>query len=123
MPSSAEPAHPEHTTMGPPGRILQFAQRTARTGRGRRTPQPPPSDEPATVTDTPQQRLAETAEAWFHARGKTLTDPDAADTYRATLDLVQLMHDGSLATGSIGQDEHQHLTGMIEGLRAAPDAL
>ncbi|MFG2540601.1 hypothetical protein ACGFU4_35725, partial [Streptomyces sp. NPDC048511] len=102
--------------------ILQFAQRTARTGRGRRTPQPPPSEEPAAV-DTPQQRLAETAEAWLRARGKTLTDPDAADTYRATLDLVQLMHDGSLATGSIGQDEHQHLTGMIEGLRAAPDAL
>ena len=121
MPSSAEPAHPEHTTMGPPGKILRFARAT-RTGAGRRTPQPPPSEEPA-VVDSPQQRLAETAEAWLLARGKTLTDPDVADTYRATLDLVQLMHDGSLATGSIGQDEHRHLAGMIDGLREAPDTL
>lgn len=122
MPSSAEPAHPDHTLTGPPGKILRFAQRTARTGAGRRTPQPQPSEEPA-VADTPQQRLAETAEAWFLARRSSLTDPDVADTYRATLDLVQLMHDGSLATGNIGQDEHRHLAGMIEGLRQAPDAL
>ncbi|MEU5490283.1 hypothetical protein AB0G98_21410 [Streptomyces sp. NPDC020196] len=123
MPSSAEPAHPEPVTPGPPGRILHFAQRTLRGGHGRRTPHPQPAEEPAVVADTPQQRLAETAEAWFLARGMTLTDPDVADTYRATLDLVRLMHEGSQANGIIGDDELRHLAGMIEGLRNAPDTL
>lgn len=123
MPSSAEPAHPEHATLGPPGKVLRFARTSAdRTGRRRRTPQPAPSEDPAAVS-TPQQRLAETAEAWFLARGSTLTDTDVADIYRATLDLVQLMHDGSLATGNIGPEEHRNLAGMIEGLRQAPDTL
>ncbi|MFF2731736.1 hypothetical protein ACFVS9_27995 [Streptomyces sp. NPDC058008] len=75
------------------------------------------------MADTPQQRLAETAEAWFLAQQMTLTDPAAADTYRATLDLTRLMLEGSLAEGLIGQDEFQHLTGMIEGLRNAPNSL
>lgn len=122
MPSSAEPAHPEHTITGPPGKILRFAQRTARTGAGRRTPRPPASEEPA-VADTPQQRLALTAEAWMRARGHTLTDERTAEVYRATLDLVSLMHDGSLATGLVGEGEHRHLAGMAEGLRGAPDSL
>ncbi|MFE1515810.1 hypothetical protein ACFW9I_03075 [[Kitasatospora] papulosa] len=75
------------------------------------------------MADTPQQRLAETAEAWFLARGMTLTDPDVADTYRATLDLVRLMHEGSHAQEAIGDDELRHLEGMVEGLRNAPDTL
>jgi hypothetical protein len=33
------------------------------------------------------------------------------------------MHDGSLAEGLVGEDEHRHLAGMVEGLRGAPDAL
>ena len=122
MPSAAEPAHPEHTAMGPPGKILRFAQRSTRTGAGRRTPQPQPSEEPAAAA-TPQQRLAETAEAWFLARQSTLTDPAVADTYRATLDLTRLMLEGSLAEGLVGEDEFQHLAGMVEGLRNAPDTL
>lgn len=121
MPSAAEPAHPEHATMGPPGKILRFG-RTARTGAGRRTPRPQPSEEPATA-DTAQQRLAETAEAWFLARGMTLTDPDVADTYRATLDLTRLMFEGSLAEGLVGEDEFHHLAAMVEGMRNAPDGL
>ena len=123
MPSSAEPAHPEPDLAGPPGKILHLASRTPRTGHGRRTPQPQASDETAAVADTPQQRLAETAEAWFLARGMTLTDPDAADTYRATLDLVRLMLEGSQAKRLIGDEEFRHLAGMVEGLRKAPDTL
>ncbi|MGW1814189.1 hypothetical protein ACWCQM_11585 [Streptomyces sp. NPDC002125] len=123
MPSAAEPAHPEPTMAGPPGKVLHFAQRTLRGGHGRRTPQPQPSEEPAAVPDTPQQRLAETAEAWFLAHQSTLTDPDVADTYRATLDLVRLMLEGSQAESLIGDEEFRHLAGMVEGLRNAPDTL
>ncbi|MEU5660037.1 hypothetical protein ABZ802_31130 [Streptomyces sp. NPDC047737] len=122
MPSAAEPAHPEHTTTGPPGKLLAFGGRATRTGAGRRTPQPRPSEEPATA-DSPQQRLAETAEAWFLARGGTLTDERTAKVYRDTLDLVRLMHDGSLAEGLVGDVEYEHLSGMVEGLRGAPDSL
>jgi hypothetical protein len=57
------------------------------------------------------------------ARGQSLTDQDVADTYRATLDLTCLMLEGSLATGMVGEEEHRHLAGMVEGLRNAPDAL
>lgn len=135
MPSSVEPAHAAgHHTTSPPGptpatpqgdtdsRVIPFGRRTTRTGRGRRTPQPAQPDR-VVAPDSPQQRLAETAEAWFLARGATLTDETTADTYRATLDLVQLMLDGSLAQDLVGEDEHRHLTGMMHGLRGAPDAL
>ncbi|MET9055278.1 hypothetical protein ABZW50_29435 [Streptomyces bacillaris] len=141
MRSAAEPAHtagppptggtPNHPTSphdhtapaaGDTSQVLPFTRRTPRTGRGRRTPQPA-QPERAVVADTPQQRLAETAEAWFLKRGGTLTDQTTADTYRATLDLVQLMLDGSLHKRIVGADEHQHLTGMMRGLRDAPDSL
>lgn len=135
MPSTAEPAPTTgHHTAGPPGptpgppsgdtgiRVIPFGRRSTRTGRGRRTPQPA-QPERAVAADTPQQRLAETAEAWFLKRGGTLTDQSTADTYRATLDLVQLMLDGSLHERIVGADEHRHLTGMMRGLRDAPDSL
>ncbi|MFD8469031.1 hypothetical protein ACFV10_28485 [Streptomyces cyaneofuscatus] len=134
MPSSAEPAPPtgiHHT--GPPGptttpsatggnRVIPFGRRTTRTGRGRRTPQPA-QPERVVAPGSPEQRLAETAEAWFLKRGTSLTDDTTADTYRATLDLVQLMLDGSLHEQIVGADEHRHLSGMVRGLRDAPDAL
>ncbi|WP_097865850.1 hypothetical protein [Streptomyces sp. rh34] len=135
MPSSVEPAPTTgHHTPGPPGpdttrppgdtsnRVIPFGRRTTRTGRGRRTPQPA-LPERVVAPDSPQQRLAETAEAWFLARGATLTDETTADTYRATLDLVQLMIDGSRAENLVGEDEHQTLTGMMRGLRDTPDVL
>ncbi|PVC80566.1 hypothetical protein DBP19_36120 [Streptomyces sp. CS090A] len=135
MPSSAEPAPPtgiHHT--GPPGptpavppaggasRVIPFGRRTTRTGQGRRTPQPTHLER-VVAPDSPEQRLAETAEAWFLKRGGTLTDEATADTYRATLDLVQLMLDGSLHEQIVGEAEHRHLSGMVRGLRDAPDAL
>lgn len=135
MPSSVEPAHPAgHHTTGPPGpipathpgdasnRVIPFGRRTTRTGRGRRTPQPA-QPERVVAPDSPEQRLAETAEAWFLARGATLTDETTAATYRATLDLVQLMLNGSLDQNLVGEDEHRHLTGMMHGLRDTPDTL
>lgn len=135
MPSSVEPARSAgHHTTGPPGptpatpgdgsnRVIPFGRRPTRTGRGRRTPQPAQPERVVAPADSPQQRLAETAEAWLLARGATLTDDTTADTYRATLDLVQLMLDGSLAKNLIGEDEYRHLTGMMRGLKDAPDCV
>ncbi|MEU1327163.1 hypothetical protein [Streptomyces microflavus] len=135
MPSSAEPVrHMGSDTTGPPGpspdtppastsnRVIPFGRRNTRTGQGRRTPQPA-QPERAVAPGSPEQQLAETAEAWFLKRGTSLTDETTAATYRATLDLVQLMLDGSLHEQIVGEDEHRHLTGMVRGLRDAPDAL
>ncbi|MFH8483653.1 hypothetical protein [Streptomyces sp. NPDC018055] len=140
--SAAEPAHPASTPpiggspdhapnphdpaasppADTPSRVVPFARRAPRTGRGRRTPQPAHTER-VVAPDSPQQRLAETAEAWFLKRGGTLTDETTAGTYRATIDLVQLMLDGSLHEQIIGEDEYQHLSGMMRGLRDAPDSL
>lgn len=134
MPSSVEPARSAgHHTTGPPGptpatsgdgsRVIPFGRRTARTGRGRRTPQPAQPERAAASTDSPQQRLALDVEAWFLAHRATLTDESAAHVYRTTIDFFQLMLDSSHAEQRLSTDEYQHLAGMMRVLRDAPDAL
>ncbi|MGO1025608.1 hypothetical protein ACTOXX_34095 [Streptomyces rubiginosohelvolus] len=134
MPSSVEPAHPVgHHTPGPPGpatpssgdgnRVIPFGRRTTRTGRGRRTPQPAQPERVVAPDDSPQQRLALDVEAWFIAHKATLTDETAAHVYRTTLDFLQLMLNSSHAEERLNPDEYQHLTGMMQVLRDAPDAL
>lgn len=133
MPSSVEPAHPVgHHTPGPPGsatpssgdgnRVIPFGRRATRTGRGRRTPQPA-QPERVVAPDSPQQRLALDVEAWFIAHKATLTDEAAAHVYRTTLDFLQVMLSSSHAEECLNADEYQHLTGMMQVLRDAPDAL
>ncbi|MFJ6238937.1 hypothetical protein ACIQH0_33200 [Streptomyces griseus] len=134
MPSPVEPARSAgHHPTGPPGptpatpadgpRVIPFGRRPARTGRGRRTPQPAQPERAAAPADSPQQRLALDVEAWFLAHQATLTDEHAARIYRATLDFFQLMLDSSHAEQRLNPDEYQHLTGMMRALRDAPDAL
>ncbi|MEV6146352.1 hypothetical protein [Streptomyces sp. NPDC051992] len=101
--------------------MIQFGRRTARSGRGRRTPQPAPS-EPAAAR-TPQQELAITLEAMFLHSDRTLSDEATADAYRITLDTVLLMLEGSRAERLMGEEEYRHLAGMIHGMRGAPEAL
>ncbi|MFD7855229.1 hypothetical protein ACFV6B_13215 [Streptomyces microflavus] len=139
--SAAEPAHPAstppiggspdhapgpHDPTGPaadtPSRVVPFARRTPRTGRGRRTPQPA-HPERAVAPDSPQQRLALDVEAWFRHHETTLTDEATAHAYRTTLDFVQLLLDSSHTEHRLNGDAHQHLTGMMRALRDAPDAL
>ncbi|WP_406516350.1 hypothetical protein OH809_45295 (plasmid) [Streptomyces sp. NBC_00873] len=121
MPSSAEPVQPTGAPTGPTARIFQLDRHDRRVGRQRsRRPAPPP---PLHTEPTPQQRLAETMEALFLARDRTLTDEPTAEAYRTTLDAVMLMLDGSLAEHLVGEEEHRHLTGMIQGMQAAPNEL
>ncbi|MDK0525049.1 hypothetical protein [Streptomyces sp. ML-6] len=117
MPSAADPVPP--VTSGSTGNIIRLDRRPSRGLRRRRTPPPPLLH----AEPTPQQLLAETMEAHFLARGSTLTDGPTADAYRTTLDAVQLMLDGSLAERLLGEDQHQHLSGMLLGMRDAPDEL
>ncbi|MEU9947027.1 hypothetical protein [Streptomyces sp. NPDC047939] len=71
----------------------------------------------------PEQLLAETLEALFVQRGHTLSDDETADIYRTTLDALQMMLDGSKATGKVGEEEHEFLSGMVQGMRGSPDQL
>ncbi|MEV6165774.1 hypothetical protein AB0L71_28445 [Streptomyces sp. NPDC052052] len=87
-------------------------------GRRRSAPVPEPAGPP-----TPQQQLAETMEAMFLARGRTLTDPQTADAYAITLEAVLLMLDGALAEGVVGEPAHESLRGMIGGMADSPNML
>ncbi|MER5277723.1 hypothetical protein ABT025_18465 [Streptomyces sp. NPDC002809] len=62
-------------------------------------------------------------EALFLKHGHTLSDDATADIYRTTLDALQMMLDGSKATGKVGEEEHRHLSGMVAGMRGSPDEL
>ncbi|MEE1812668.1 hypothetical protein [Streptomyces sp. BE133] len=124
MPSSAEPVHPTDGPPGPPGThgtVIRFDRRTARSGRGRRTPQPAPSEPAAALT--PQEELAITLEGVFQHHQRTLSDEATADAYRITLDTVLLMLEGSRAEHLVGEEEYRHLAGMIHGMQGAPEAL
>lgn len=113
MPSSAHPAPREPA--GPPGDVIPFSRSTRRSGR--RPPQPLHAE------PTPEQRLAETIEALFLRAGHTLSDDTTASIYRCSLDALQLMLDASRAREKVGEDEHRFLTGMVDGMRAAPGEL
>lgn len=127
---SADPAHSDDAPppAGPPGRVLPFTRNRGagpgagaeRPARSERAPQP---RRPGQVDASPQQRLAVDVEAHFLSRGMTLTDDRTADVYRAALDLVQIMLDGSYARGLVDDAAHQHLTGMNRGLRDSPNEL
>lgn len=123
MPSAAEPTHPGPADHPPTGahtdtNVIHLAKRGLRRGRRHPTPTAAP-DQPV----TPQQQLAETVEAAFLRRGRTLTDPATAEAYAITLQLVHLMHEGAMATSVITQGEHDALHGMISGMVDAPHEL
>lgn len=119
MPASAEPTHPREPS-GPPGDVIPIHRSPRRRkpavpdGRLHTGQRPEP---------TPEQLLAETIEALFLRAGHTLSDDETADIYRVSLDALQLMLDGSQATQKIGPEEHRHLSGMVAGMRAAPNEL
>lgn len=121
MPSSAEPLHPAGAP-GPTARIIHFDRRDRRVAR-QRTHLPAATPPPLHTEPTPQQRLAETMEALFLARGRTLSDEPTAEAYRVTLEAVLLMLDGSLAEHLVGEEEYRHLRGMLEGMIATPNEL
>lgn len=81
--------------------------------------QPGASSEP----DQSLAGLAVTVEAMFKARGRTLTDKAAAESYRITLDAVGLMLAGARAQGVLTEQAHTNLAGLLDGMRNAPELL
>lgn len=73
-----------------------------------------------TPEPSPEQLLAETVEAHFLARHRTLTDEPTAEAYLVTLSVILTMIDGALAQSILGDEQHQSLRGMVEGMTAAP---
>ena len=62
-------------------------------------------------------------QAAFTARGQTLADDSTAHTYRTTLEKVDQMLKGALATGVLTPEAHETLHGMIASAMQVPDLL
>ena len=65
--------------------------------------------------------LAERVQATVGAHGLSLSDPDTAVAFRATLDVIRLLHTGARETGVVDDGQHGILAGMVDGAYLAPD--
>ncbi|MFD8626642.1 hypothetical protein ACFV4E_22625 [Streptomyces hygroscopicus] len=93
-------------------------RRTARADR-----QEPPMgsrDEPA---DTPEARLAQTIQAMYLSRRRTLTDPETAEAYDIAIDAFTLIVNGAQARGGLRPEDHDLLQRMLDTARRAPTIL
>ncbi|GGU62040.1 hypothetical protein [Streptomyces lavendofoliae] len=118
--SAAEPTIPE-PAHGPIGSVIHLAQHpSAARSRvaARRT------DPPSTGYDvSPLQKLTETIQSIFRARGMTLADAATADAYEATLDVVELMMRSATARGHVAAEQYETLRQMLDEMRAVPEAV
>ncbi|MCA1223965.1 hypothetical protein [Streptomyces sp. 8L] len=129
MPLSA--AHTLPADDGPGGAdVIPFdrTSRTPRVPRQDRTDSDPQAGGDGLDGRDAQGRMAEAVQQMFLAHGRTLTDPDTAEVFILTLDIVASLHAGAAHEGVIDDDAHTILAGWIDGLRteghrAAPDGL
>lgn len=84
-------------------------------------PQPPHPERPGDLT--PQEKLAAMVERAFADHARTLTDPDTAEAFLITLGLMRKVLDGARAQDLIDEAAHRDLTGMLDGMQAAPGLL
>ncbi|MET7713745.1 hypothetical protein [Streptomyces sp. NPDC005407] len=113
--SAAEPVNNPRRGAVLFGAVIRMADhRAARRGRGGEHPVA------ASREPSPQQQLAETVQAMFLARGRSLTDQVVAESFGITMEAVLLMVDGALVEGVLGEEQHRTLRGMLEGMQAAP---
>ncbi|WP_448333530.1 hypothetical protein [Streptomyces sp. DSM 41534] len=113
---------PAGTTPAPPagdGVIHLGDHRTARADRQEPTVGGPHA-EPA---GTPEARLAQTIQAIYLSRRRTLTDPETAEAYDIAIDAVVLIVDGAHARGGLGPEEHDLLRRMLDTARRVPEIL
>lgn len=71
----------------------------------------------------PEVQLAETIQALYLHRRRTLTDPDTAEAYDIAIEAAILVVDGAQMHGHIDDDQHQVIAGMLQAARRAPHAL
>jgi hypothetical protein len=118
--SAAEPFDPgpDGDTDNGPATVILFRQGPSKRRRRRREETVPNPREPS-----PQQRLTDSVEARFLKCERTLTDPDTAEAYQITLDLVSTMLAGAHVHGIVDDEQRRELHAMIDGMKAAPGLL
>lgn len=72
---------------------------------------------------TPEEQLAQTVEALYLKRRRTITDPATAEAFDIALEAALIVVDGTLAHGHITAEQHQLLAGMLQAARRAPEVL
>ena len=70
-----------------------------------------------------ETQLAETVQALYLHRRRTLTDPDTAEAYDIAMEAAILVVDGAKLHGQIDAEQHQVLAGMLQAARRAPHVL
>lgn len=123
--SAAEPADPgpDGGTDNGPATVILFRQGPSKRRRRRREETVPNPREPSEPSASPQQHLANSVEARFLKCERTLTDPETAEAYLITLDLVSTMLAGAHVNGIVDDEQRRELHAMIDGMKAAPGLL
>jgi hypothetical protein len=119
--SAAEPLDPGPD--GGPGTVILFRKGPSSRRKKRREDTVPDPRESSDPSASPQQRLTDSVEARFLKCGRTLTDPDTAEAYQITLDLVSTMLAGAHVNGVLDDEQRRDLHAMIDGMKAAPGLL
>lgn len=93
---------------------------------GRRHPHLPPPGPPiheagnAARDPDPMNGIAQTIEALYRARGRTLADEPTREAYDIAMHAALLMLDGALAQGHMTGEQHAILRGTLQGIQHAP---
>jgi hypothetical protein len=83
-------------------------------------PLPKPAEGEPGSRDDILALLANDAEAFFNAVGRSLTDPQAAAVYTRTIGFVGHILDGAVAQGILTQQQRDELAVLLVGLMEAP---
>ncbi|MFJ1993031.1 hypothetical protein [Streptomyces asiaticus] len=72
---------------------------------------------------TPEELLAQTIQALYLKRQRSLADPETAEAYDIALQAMLLMLDGAMVRAGLPEEHHRTLRGMVEAARQVPNIL
>lgn len=76
---------------------------------------------PTALPDPRRLSLAMRVQALFRVRGKSLADPDTAETFQVSMEAAQMILNGALATGVLTGEAHEVLTDFFEAAAGSPE--
>ena len=117
MPGAAEPVGSTPAPTGGGDTVIHLDGRRGTRDRHDGKGQPVDTRGPA---DTPEAILAQTIQALYIHRGRTLTDPDTAEAFDIALVAAKLIVDGAQARGGL---DHETLQRMLDTARRVPHIL
>lgn len=94
-----------------------------RTTRSRTEAKGAPVDTRGEPPDSPEAILAQTVQALYLHRSRTLTDPQTAEAYDIALESALLLLDGAQARGGLSDHDHKMLARMLATARRVPGLL